>query len=731
MTAERRLTLRDVAHLPRPGTNAPGDIRYAADSRYVSYLYSSEGTLTRELWAFDRQTGHEFRLLEPLGGGDTDATVSREEALRRERQRQLASGVTSYAWSEESDTLLVPLRGDIYVRRGVEGELRRVTEGGGCIDPQLARDGARVAFVRDGELYALDLADEGAAPVRLTFDAAPAGEYGDRPVTNGLAEFVAQEEMGRASGFWWSPDGAWLAFEQVDATPVPLYIIPHPGTDEVDLEAHRYPFAGKANVRVRLGVVPAAGGEVRWLPLGDDPDIYLARVHWTPDGKLLAQVESRDQKRLEVRRIDPETCEASTLWVDEVEPWVNLTDDVRFVRASGAPPEEYRILWSSEREGRRELYLYERDGRLLHRVTRGDFCIDAVRSVDADGGWVYAEGWRSTPLERHLFRVPLAGGPAAQLTPEPGTHTCAIAPDHSCFVDSFSSLESPFVATVRGMDGRVQARLQAGAPADGRVAALPLRPPALVTVTARDGETLYGAIYRPPALPAGSRAPVIVGVYGGPHAQMVTNSWPMTADLRTQYLAEQGFLVFKLDNRGAARRGLAFEAPIAGNMGDLEVRDQVDGVRFLASLPEADIERVGVYGWSYGGYMALMCLARAPEVFKAAVAGAPVTHWDGYDTHYTERYMGTPQGNPEGYRVSSVMAHVDKMQGKLMLVHGMIDENVHFRHTGRLITALITAGKPYEIQLYPEERHSPRREEDRVYMEGRIAEFFQQHLRDA
>ena len=736
MTTDTRLTLRDVAHLPYPGTNAPVNVRFSPDGRYVTYLYSSEGTLTRALWAYDRQTGREFRLLEPPGGGDSDATVSREEALRRERQRQLASGVTSYAWSEEGDTLLVPLRGEIWVQQGVDGEPRRVAEGG-CIDPQLTRDGTKVAFVRDGELYALDLpgthgtfgAAEGATSRRLTFDASPADERGDRLISNGLAEFVAQEEMGRASGFWWSRDGEWLAFEQVDASPVPLYTIPHPGKDEIDVEAHRYPFAGQANVRWRLGAVPAAGGAVTWLPATDDPDAYLARVHWTPDGMVLAQIESRDQRRLEVRRIDPRTRESAMLWVDTVEPWINLTDDLRIVQTPDAAPQDYRILWSSERSGRRELYLYDRDGSLLHQVTHGDLHLDAVRAVDAAGGTVYVDGWRDTPLERHLFQVPLVGGTAEQLTRQPGTHLCALAPDFTVYGDAFSSVDSPPSVTLRDMDGNALARLQADAPPDPRVAALDLRPPELVTVTTRDGETLHGALYRPPNLQPGTRVPVIVSVYGGPHVQLVVNGWGLTVSLRAQYLAQKGFLAFVLDNRGSARRGLAFEAAIAGNAGDLEVRDQVDGVRWLAEhVPEADTTRVGVYGWSYGGYMALMCLARAPEVFKVAVAGAPVTHWDGYDTHYTERYMGTPRANAEGYRLSSVMAHVGTITGRLLLVHGMIDENVHFRHTGRLISALIAADVSYDLLLFPDERHSPRREEDRIYMERRIVEYFKRHL---
>lgn len=729
MSTASRITLRDVAHYPLPGTNAPVSPAFSADSRYVTYLYSPDNTLTRELWCYDRRSGREFRLLEPAGGGDSDQTVSREEALRRERQRQLASGVTAYAWSEQGNTLLVPMRGDLFVKRGVEGELRQVTQGGGCIDPRLNRDGSMAAFVKDGELYALDLAADGARPVRLTLDAAPAGGFGDRPVTNGLAEFVAQEEMGRSAGFWWSPDGAAIAFEQVDNTPVPLFVIAHPGTEAPDIEAHRYPFAGQANARVRLAVVPARGGDVRWLDLGADADIYLARVDWTPDGFMLVQVESRDQTRLEVRRIDARTGEATVLWTDEVHPWVNLTDDLRFVREPDASADAYTILWSSERDGDRNLYLYDRDGGLIRRLTHGEFFIDRVRAVDAAGGWVYVEGWRGTPLESHLFRVPLAGGDAERMTRGNGFHTVVVAPDARCFVDLASSARETPTATVRGIDAEETFRLQGSAVPDPRLAVLDLAPPRFVRLAARDGAALYGALFLPPDLAPGAKAPVIVSVYGGPHVQVVQDAWRITASMRAQYLAHAGFIVLSLDNRGSARRGLAFEAAVSRNMGDIEVEDQVDGARWLAAnVPEADTDRVGVYGWSYGGYMALMCLLRAPEAFKAAVAGAPVTAWDGYDTHYTERYMGTPANNPEGYRRSNVMSHIANLRGALMLVHGMIDENVHFRHTGRLITALIEQGKPYEVQLYPEERHSPRREEDRVFMEERIARFFMRNL---
>src|SRR5581483_9035065 len=292
--------------------------------------------------------------------------------------------------------------------------------------------------------------------------------------------------------------------------------------------------------------------------------------------------------------------------------------------------------------------------------------------------------------------------------------------------ETFNGLATPPRATLRDADGTALHEIFV---ADaGEAERLGLRPPELVSFPSRDGVALHGAIYRPPQVEPGRRYPVIVEVYGGPHVQMVYDGWGNTVDLRAQYLARQGFLVFKVDNRGGARRGHAFEAAIFRQMGGDEVRDQVDGVRFLATLPEADTSRVGVYGWSYGGYMTLMCLLKAPDVYKAGVAGAPVTDWDGYDTFYTERYLSTPAGNPEGYRASSALPRAGRLAGPLLLIHGLIDENVHFRHTARLVAALEAAGRPFDLLIFPSDRHMPRGEAGLRYQEERVIEFFRRNL---
>ncbi len=721
--AHEALTPAVVARLPLPGTNTPVQLRFSPDSRLVTFLYSEDGSLTRQLWAFDPETGERTLLVRPPGEGVTDANVSREEQLRRERQRQRGFGVTSYAWAKRGETLLVPVRGAIYVQRGAGGTLRKLTdEDPPCIDPQLNADGSAVAFVRASELYALDLTRDDAVPERLTFDASPPVN-GEQLVTNGLAEFVAQEEMDRASGFWWSPDGRFIAFEQVDNGPVPPYTIVHQGEAQYDTEVHRYPFAGGPNVRVRLGVVRARGGAVRWLPLPGvtDGDGYLTRVDWAPDGALLVQVMTRDQRRLELRRIDVWAATSTTLIAEEAEDWINLSHDLRCVSRPGGPPEAYEFLWSSERGGLRQLYLYARDGTLLRQLTHGGWPVDGVIAVDEQRRLVYFAG-SASPLEQHVWRVSLDGGEPERVTAEPGMHGAVFSPDCSRWLETFNALATPPRVTLRDADGEALRQIHA---ADaGEAERLGLRPPELVSFASRDGVTLYGAIYRPPQVEPGRRYPVIVEVYGGPHVQMVYDGWGNTVDLRAQYLARQGFIVFKTDNRGSARRDHAFEAAIFRRMGGIEVRDQVDGVRFLATLPEADTARVGVYGWSYGGYMTLMCLLKAPEVYKAGVAGAPVTDWDGYDTFYTERYMEMPQANPEGYREASALTHAANLRAPLLLLHGMLDENVHFRHTARLITALNDADRPYELAVYPNERHGPRSPTQRAALERRLAAFF-------
>jgi len=717
------ISLEEVARPPRPGWAIPAALRFSPDGALITYLHSPEGGLVRRLYAFDPQTGERKVMMTPPEASTSEEHLSLEEKLRRERQRQLELGVPSYTWAAQGSRLLAPFATGLYVQDGPDTPMRQVAsaENGPIIDPQFSPDGQWIAFVQADELWVVP-ADGSTAPRQVTFGAA------ERGLTHGLAEYIAQEEMDRSQGYWWSPDSQLLAFEEVDETHIPVYRIVHQGNDQVGegaQEDHRYPFAGKANARVRLGVVSREGGEPAWMDLGEEPDIYLARVGWLPDGSLTAQVENREQTVLVLLRFDPATGQSRLMLRETSEVWINLHNIFRPLKKG---PFAGSFIWASERSGYRHLYLYSAQGELLHSITTGNWMVDDLCGVDEENGLVYFTATMQSPLESHLYASPLDGSAAPRhITIDPGIHQVVLDPACRRFIDTHHSLETPPNITLRDVaSGDLLVTIYENN--DPRAAELALEPPQFVSLPSRDGVTLYGALYRPPAQFGPGPFPTIVSVYGGPHAQMVTHSWRMTTDLRAQYLRQQGFLVFVLDNRGSARRGLKFEGAIKHNMGDLEVRDQVDGVRWLVQERLADPKRVGIYGWSYGGYMSLMCLLRAPETFRCAVAGAPVTAWDGYDTHYTERYMGTPASNPLGYKSGAVMTHVPQMTGALMLVHGLIDENVHFRHTARLINALIHARKTYSLLLFPDERHMPRKEADRVFMEEQIRDFFIKEL---
>jgi len=706
-----RISLERVARFPSPGSRIPGTFRFTHDGRHLYYLAIEGAGGARVLVREEVAGGAREVVGRPPTSASGSEVLSREEVLRRERHRIQDKGITQYALAEKADVAVFVYGGDLHLVRPGHEPLRLTDTPSPEVDPRPSPDGRFLAFVRDDDLYVLDLATR--TETRLT-------EGARDGVSHGVAEYIAQEEMERFSGFWWSPDGSRLAYTEVDESGVPVYPIVHQGQARWDIEPHRYPFSGGPNARVRLGVIDRGGGETTWLRLAPEgSDFYLARVDWTPDGALLAQVESRDQKRLSLLRFEA-ARPPRTLLEDTSERWISLHDDLK-------PLKDGRFLWSSERSGFRHLELRAADGSLLRALSSGDWMVDRLEGVDEARGLAYFTAAKEGPLQRQLYRVPLEGGGIERVTPEAGFHAVTVSPDGRCFVDVQDSAASPPRVMLKEASGATLRVIDANQ--DPEVATLGLHAPAFVTLKAADGTTLYGALYRPERLAPGRRYPALVRVYGGPTAQTVKDSWELTQDLRAQALVERGYVVFRLDNRGTPRRGRAFEETLARRLGSVEVEDQIAGARYLAGLPYVDGSRLGIYGWSYGGYMAARCLLKAPDLFRAAVAGAPVTDWDGYDTFYTERYMGTPQDNPDGYRESSVLPLAAALRGRLLIIHGMADENVHFRHTARLLNALNAAQKRYELLIFPDERHLPRGEEDRRWLEERLLEHFDRALK--
>ncbi|XP_074592762.1 uncharacterized protein LOC141848613 [Curcuma longa] len=743
--------VEEIVQYPLPGYVAPSSISFSPDGRLISYLFSPDGTLHRKVFVFDVASRRQELVFSPPDGGGLDENnLSAEEKLRRERSRERGLGVTRYEWKARSassscfppgkPTIMVPLPNGVYFQEisGSESELKLTCcAGSPIIDPHLSPDGSKLAYVRDDELHVLNLS--GGEPNQLTFGASA------KQKTHGLAEYIAQEEMDRKTGFWWSLDSKYIAFAEVDSAEIPLFRIMHQGKSSVGVDAqedHAYPFAGAANVKVRIGVVPASGGEVTWMDLicglsgeaGGDAE-YLARVNWMPDNSLIAQVLNRSHSKLEILKYDIQTGQKEILLVEEHDIWINLHDcftplDKGVNNFSGG------FIWASEKTGFRHLYLHDKSGACLGPITQGDWMVEQIAGVNENAGLIYFTGTMDGPLEFNLYctslipdwTVPLK--PPTRLTQGSGRHAVILDHQMQRFVDVHDSLNSPPRVTLCSLhDGSVILPLYEQPLTVPRFRKLQLLSPEIVQISAKDGTTLYGALYKPDAKTFGPPPyKALIGVYGGPSVQLVVDSWINTVDMRAQYLRNKGILVWKLDNRGTARRGLKFEGHLKHNFGQVDVEDQVTGVEWLVRQGLAKADHIGIYGWSYGGFLSAMSLARFPNTFCCAVSGAPVTSWDGYDTFYTEKYMGLPDENPEGYEYGSIMHHVHKLKGKLLLVHGMIDENVHFRHTARLVNSLIAAGKPYELLLFPDERHMPRRLRDRVYMEERIWEFIERNL---
>lgn len=731
------MSFKQIAKLPRPGLQAIGNVAFTPDGKQLLYLKSSEyGSLKRQLFATDVVTGETRPLAATPPGTGEEKELSLEEKLRRERARIMNTGVTSFKVAKNGK-ILVPMGGSLYIREdsGEDAPLARIFDpaaeplgAGPILDPSICSDGSLVFFVWSQELYCVP-ADGSSPPKQLTFGARGTG------ITHGLADFLAQEELDRYTGYWPSRDGSQVAYEAVDESHIPEYRIMHQGNAEVGNNAqedHRYPFAGASNPKVRLFVVSTKSEDAPkpvefdlTEPFGED--FYLARVDWMPDGSLVVQVLNREQEDIALLRLDPATGEVRKLFSEHFDAWVNVHYMLEPIGKSG------KFLWASERTGFRHLYVYDPAAPdVLQPLTEGKWIVESIVSVDEQAGIVYFLGTSEDNwLERHLFKVPITPftSKPQQVTSVPGLHSVVVDKDSKYFVDIVHSVDEAAVATLRALDSGCELHT-IYRNEDPLLKEFALTPPEFVTLPSSDGKvTLQAAIYKPDEKTFGPGPyPTVVSCYGGPHVQFVQNSWVMTSDMRAQALRSRGFLVLKVDNRGSNRRGLEFEAPLKHNMGSVEVLDQVAGVDYCVKKGLSDPSNVGIYGWSYGGYLSAMCLAQASHVFKCAVAGAPVTSWDGYDTCYTERYMGTPQSNPKGYKSSDVMEHIKKMSGELLLVHGLIDENVHFRHTARLINALIAEQKPYQLLLFPNERHSPRNQKDREYMEERIFAFLQNSL---
>jgi dipeptidyl-peptidase-4 len=507
---------------------------------------------------------------------------------------------------------------------------------------------------------------------------------------------------------------------QFDVSREPLYPQADLAPEKAVYEPQRYPQAGDPNADVRVGVVPAAGGRTRWLDFGQTRDNLLARVYWSPDSQTVAAVRmNRIQNKLDILFAERESG-ASRAVVRETDPhWINLREDLRFIRGGK------EFLWTSERDGFNHLYRYASDGKLIAQITRGDWEISDIACVDEAGANVYYVSNQTAPLDRQLFRVSLEGGEPKRISEGAGTHSINMAPKCGHYFDSYSSHAVPPRTTVYKNDGSDY--LEWRKPDTKATDQYEILPSEIVEVKASDGTTLYGRLVKPADYQPGKKYPVIVGVYGGPHAQSVRNEWSGRVAL-DQAFAQKGYVTWELDNRGTFFRGHKFETAVYRNLGAVELEDQKAGIKKLVDMGIADPARIGIYGWSYGGFMTLYSLLNAPDTFAAGCAGAPVTHWRNYDTIYTERYMGLPSENVEGYRKSAPVNAAADLKGKLLLIHNLQDDNVLIQNSIQMAFALQNANKKFEMMLYQPKSHGLSGPGRRHYIETMV-EFFDRVLK--
>jgi dipeptidyl-peptidase 4 len=725
--AAGQLTVERIYGSPSLSGELTRGIEWAPDGKRFSYYTPSADGTGEALWTMDASTGERKVLV--------DATTLRQ-VLQPEKQAAVQAtglgrvGEKSYLWAPDGGSLLFIGSDSLAVLDLATMKRKELVSGSkDIVDPKFSPDSRWISFAGGHNLWAVNV--ETGKTRQLT-------NGGTVEMLKGELDWVYPEELDCRTAYWWSPDSTKIAYYEMDEKPVERYPIMDMSSPTGSIEYTHYPEAGTSNPIVRVGVVDVTAAatngvpETRWMDTGKDTNVYIPRVDWLPDSRRIAiQRLTRDQKRLDLLFCEAETG-ASTLILTQTDKyWINISDDLYFFS------DGKRFLWSNEETGFRHYYLYNMEGKQIEQLTSGDWCITGPGgfgpgaashpAVDEADGFVYFISNKAAITDGQLYRVSIADKTITQVTHDAGTHDVLIAPKTFDFVDTFSTANAPPRQDLDSADGtRVAVINKNNVPELGDYH---LSPVEFLNLNADDGTKLYAMMIKPPDFDPAKKYPVLISVYGGPQAQSVRNGWGGIGLLWHEMMAEKGYIVFQLDNRGSYNRGHAFETPIYHQFGKIELEDQLTGVNYLKSLPYVDGSRIGIWGWSYGGYMTLYSLTHAPGVFKAGISVAPVSDWRLYDTIYTERYMGAPQENPGGYHESSPVNAAGDLSSKLMMAHGTGDDNVHFANTAEFLNELIDANRyPARLMVFPGRGHPISDRGARVQLFERMTQFLLDNL---
>jgi dipeptidyl-peptidase 4 len=717
----KKLTVERIYSAPSLGGTLLRGIEWSPDGKRVSFFdrTGNERRAATELWAVDAATGKKSVLV------DAELLASLLEPEKQKPTQATGLGRAmpqDYQWAPDSKGILFISDSALTWLDLATMTPKRLINGEEEIeDARLSPDGKWVSFVQNYNLWTINLASG---------DKQELTQGGSEELLKAKLDWVYPEELSSRTAYWWSPDSTHIAYFEMDERPVTKYPIYDMSSEVGAVEITRYPQAGEPNPIVRVGVIPVGGGETKWMDTGADTNVYIARVNWLPNSKGIAiERLNRAQTHLDLLLCDPASGSSKTILAEDDPYWINVADDLYFFSDS------QQFLWTSERQNYRLIYLYDISGKLLKQVTTGDWNVTSTEGfgpraangliVNESRGDVFFHSNKGNPIEMQVYDVSLKDGSVKPVTQGGGVHEADFAPDASAFVELYSAAETPPRQNLRRADGTLLTTLLENKLPDLEEYHLPRVE--FTSIKTSDGATLYASMIKPPDFDAAKKYPVLVEVYGGPGAQSVRDEWSPTR-FWSQLMAQRGYIIWSLDNRGSLGRGHNFETPIYHHFGAIELDDQVAGVNYLKSLPYVDGNRIGIWGWSYGGYMTLQALLHASDVFKTGVAVAPVTDWHLYDTIYTERYMGLPRQNEQGYHDSSPANYAEGLKGKLMVAHGTGDDNVHFANTALLLNKLIDAEKYPQLMMFPGRGHGMSDRAAQLDLFSRIEQFLLNNL---
>lgn len=707
----KELTIDDIFGSRQFTAKSLRSIHWKKDGKSFSFMDTDSVTKSTAIYQMDAKQGGKTLLV--------------SGAMLKLQPEDPAFQFSSYQWSPDERSMLfvsAPPQKQYLSRLTPAGNLflysidsKKFTRITNVTIPQynqkFSPDGKQLGYVRDNNIYIYNIAS--GAETQVTTD-------GALHIINGKFDWVYEEEFGIADGWSWSPDGSKIAYWQMDERRVPEYTMTEWDSTHLNLITMKYPKPGDQNAIVKIGVVDVATRTTDWLDLGSNDDIYIPRMQWSNDKNILSvQRLNRAQNTNELLLYDAKTKLTRTILTEKSDTWVEVHDDLRFLKNG-------TFIWSSERDGYNQLYLYKNDGTLLKQITKGQWDIDAFYGIDESNGMLYFTSGEHSPLERHIYSIRLDGSNKRQISADAGTHSAVFSPTFDNYIGYYSNVTSPTKISMHKNDGKRLFTIE-----ENEMKALKeyaLGNISFFSFSTTDGIQLNASLLTPSEFDSSKRYPVLVFTYGGPGSQVVRNSWGGSNYLWYSYLAKKGYLVFMVDNRGTGARGAAFKKMTYKNLGTWEVHDQIEGAKYLASLPFVNKERIGIWGWSYGGYTSSMAILLGAEYFRAAIAVAPVTHWKFYDTIYSERFMGTPENNPEGYRQSAPVEHADKLRGKFLLIHGTSDDNVHFQNAVTLTSALQQHTKQFETMYYPNKNHGIAGGSTRIHLYTLMTNFLLENL---